>query len=148
MPRITIEPHAAPADVAIVHDGLRAFNVAHIGDPGLIEVNVFLRDDDGTVVGGLTGHIKWRWLYVAKLWIDDRHRTEGGGSQLMAAAERFAVENGCIGSFLDTFSYQARPFYEKLGYSCFGTLEGFPPGHAQHFLSKHLHAPFPHTSPP
>jgi GNAT superfamily N-acetyltransferase len=138
MPRITVEPHADPQDIATVHAGLRAFNVAHIGDPGLEDVHVFLRDDEGTVVGGLTGHIKWKWLYVAKLWIDDAHRTGGAGSALMAAAERFAVERGCIGSYLDTFSYQARPFYEKLGYTCIGTLDGFPPGHAQYFLRKSL----------
>jgi GNAT superfamily N-acetyltransferase len=135
---VTVEPHADPADVQAVHTGLRAFNVAHIGEPREEPVHVFLRDGDGRVVGGLTGHIKWKWLYVAKLWVDERFRGQGAGARLMEAAERYARERECIGASLDTFEYQARPFYERLGYRLFGTLEGFPPGGRQYFLSKSL----------
>jgi hypothetical protein len=34
--------------------------------------------------------------------------------------------------------HQARPFYEKLGYELFGTLEGYPAGTRQHHLFKRL----------
>jgi len=40
--------------------------------------------------------------------------------------------------WLDTFSFQARPFYERLGFSLFGALAGYPPGSARHFLVKRL----------
>jgi hypothetical protein len=63
--RLTIEPHPAPADVDAVHVGHRAFNVEHIGDPHEEHVHIFLRVSDDRVVGGLLGHIGWRWLYVA-----------------------------------------------------------------------------------
>ncbi|MDB5536981.1 MAG: Acetyltransferase family protein, partial [Devosia sp.] len=43
-----------------------------------------------------------------------------------------------VGIWLDTFSFQARPFYEKLGYSVFGTIPDYPPGGARYFLSKTL----------
>ena len=39
-------------------------------------------------------------------------------------------------SYLDTFSFQARPMYEKLGYSVFGTLEDHPQGHTQWYMKK------------
>src|SRR5687767_2375743 len=68
-PRISVEPGASQADIAAVQAGLRAFNVEILGDPCEEPVNVFLRDDDGVVVGGLLGHIRWRWLYVSKLWM-------------------------------------------------------------------------------
>lgn len=136
--RLTIEPHPAPEDVHTVNAGLRAFNVARIGDPHEEHVHIFLRDDAGHVVGGLLGHIRWRWLYVAKLWVDDRFRGAGQGSALLAAAEELARDRGCIGVHLDTFEYQARPFYEKLGYAVFGTLDGFPPGYRQFYLTKML----------
>lgn len=42
---------------------------------------------------------------------------------------------------LDTFEYQARPFYEKLGYQLFGTLDGYPPGYRQFYLRKRLSPP-------
>lgn len=138
--RVTVEPTPAPDDVRVVHDGLRAFNVAHIGEPDEQPVHVFLRDSAGLVVGGLTAYIKWRWLYVAKLWVRDDHRGAGSGRRLMEAAEGVARDRRCIGVHLDTFEYQARPFYEKLGYQLFGTLEGYPPNHRQHFLAKRLDA--------
>lgn len=138
--QLSIEPDAVPADVAAVQAGLRAFNVSHIGEPGEEPVQIFLRDDRGAVVGGLLGHIRWRWLYVAKLWVSASHRGGGHGSALMAAAESQARARGCLGAYLDTFEYQARPFYEKLGYVLFGTLEGYPPGHRQYFLAKPLAA--------
>ena len=38
----------------------------------------------------------------------------------------------------DTFSFQARPFYEKLGYRVFGTLENHPSGHQHYLMTKKL----------
>ena len=137
-PRISVEQGAPAADVAAVGAGLRAFNVARIGDPGEEPVHVFLRDAEGRVVGGLLGHIRWRWLYVAKLWVGEAHRGAGHGAALLAAAEERARARGCLGAYLDTFEYQARPFYEKLGYRLFGTLEGYPPGYRQYHLAKRL----------
>jgi hypothetical protein len=52
--------------------------------------------------------------------------------------EAEAIRRGCHGAFLDTFSYQARPFYEKLGYEVFGTLEDYPPGHQRFYMRKRL----------
>ena len=47
-----------------------------------------------------------------------------------------AQARGCFGAWVDTFSFQARPFYEKQGYTVFGTIADQPPGHARHFLFK------------
>ena len=137
-PRITIEPNATAADIATVANGLRAYNVDIIGPPNEEAVHIFLRDAEGAVVGGLIGHIKWRWLFVAKLWMQEHVRGQGHGAALLRAAENLARDRGCIGAHLDTLEYQARPFYEKCGYELFGTLEGFPPGYRQYFLSKRL----------
>ena len=135
-PRLSIEPDASPADIAAVQAGLRAFNVETLGDPREEAVNIFLRDASDAVAGGLLGHIRWRWLYVAKLWVRDDLRGHGHGAALMDAAEERARSRDCIGTYLDTFEFQARPFYEKRGYTLFGTLEGFPPGYRQYFLAK------------
>jgi GNAT superfamily N-acetyltransferase len=136
--RVSVEPDAARADVETVRNGLRAFNVARIGAPDEVATQVFLRDAAGQVVGGLLGEIRWRWLYVAKLWVADEQRGRGYGGDLLAAAEEFAREHDCIGVYLDTFEYQARPFYEKYGYELFGTLDGYPPGYRQYHLAKRL----------
>jgi len=56
----------------------------------------------------------------------------------MDRAEAIARAHGCVGIWLDTFSFQARGFYEKLGFAVFGTMEDFPPGHQRFFLQKRL----------
>jgi hypothetical protein len=53
---------------------------------------------------------------------------------------RYAIERGCHGAFLGSFSFQARPLYEKLGYEVFGALDDFPPGHRLFLLKKRLTA--------
>jgi GNAT superfamily N-acetyltransferase len=123
-------------ETAVVY-GLRAFNEKEIG-PSNEEPVKFVAFDVEGVVGGLIGQIRWRWLYVAKLWVDERARRQGVGTNLLTAAEDLARKRGCVGVSLDTFEYQARPFYEKLGYEVFGTLEGYPPGHRQFYLRKKL----------
>lgn len=136
---LSIETTPSTADVDVVQRGLRAFNVARIGEPNEEPVTIFLRER-GTrrVVGGLLGHIRWRWLYVAKLWVHEDVRGGGGGTRLMAAVEAHARARGCLGIYLDTFEYQARPFYEKLGFQLYGVLEGYPPGYRQFYLAKPL----------
>jgi hypothetical protein len=45
------------------------------------------------------------------------------GRELIKREEIYAIERGCTDAYLDTFSFQARAFYEKLAYRVFGTLE-------------------------
>jgi GNAT superfamily N-acetyltransferase len=136
--RVSVEPHASREDIDTVTTGLRDFNTGFLGPPVLEPLHVFLRDSDGEIVGGLLGHSIYGWMYVAKLWIAQEFRGRGLGRELLEAAEREAVARGCIGIHLDTFEYQARPFYEKNGYRLFGTLEGYPQGYRQYYLAKRL----------
>jgi hypothetical protein len=39
---------------------------------------------------------------------------------------------------VETADWQARPFYEKLGYTVFATLDNCPEGHTRYFLKKDL----------
>ena len=134
---VTIDSDMSPADEATVVHGLLSFNERWLGPANAEEVKLVARDDQG-VVGGLIGQMRWRWLYVAKLWVDERGRGRGIGTELLRAAEDLARSSGCTDVSLDTFEYQARPFYEKLGYELFGTLDGYPPGYRQFYLRKRL----------
>jgi len=135
---VHIDGEVMPADEALVVRGLLAFNEDRLGPADDRPVKFVARDSTGVVVGGILGHTRWHWLYIAKLWVDERARGHGLGTRLMAAAEDLARSRGCTDVSLDTFDYQARPFYEKLGYELFGTLEGYPPGSRQYYLRKRL----------
>ena len=56
----------------------------------------------------------------------------------MQAAEAEAHERGCVGSTLDTFSFQALGFYKKIGYDFVGNLTGYDDKYERYYLKKHL----------
>jgi GNAT superfamily N-acetyltransferase len=118
---------------------LVAFNEAK-GGPSLYRtVAVLLRDKDtGETVGGLWGKIAYSWFFAELLFVPEQLRGGGTGSRLLAQAEEIARANGCVGIWLDTFSFQAPGFYLKRGYEVFGTLEDHPAGSNRLFFRKHV----------
>jgi ribosomal protein S18 acetylase RimI-like enzyme len=72
------------------------------------------------------------------LWVDEKHRNKGLGTQLLLKAEVLAGKRGCKYVHLDTFSFQAPEFYRKLGYKRFGALKPFPKGSTRYFLYKKI----------
>ncbi len=135
---ITFEEHATDTDVRRIGEGLDKYNLEQTGRSDFRKLNIFIRNSDGTILGGVIGGTYWGWLYIDLLWIDEKVRGEGYGRKLLVAAEEEAIRRGCTQVFLDTFSFQARPFYEKHGYIIFGELKDFPPGHNRYFLQKTL----------
>jgi GNAT superfamily N-acetyltransferase len=81
---------------------------------------------------------KFNWVHIVLVWVAENLRGAGYGRQLMAAMEHEPKERGCTSAHLDTFSFQARPFYESLGYEVFGTLDDYPAGHQKFFMRKAL----------
>jgi len=117
--------------------GLHAYNVDAAGKADHRPLTISLRDR-GKIVGGLVGETFFGWLFVSLLWIAEQHRGKGLGKSLVEAAEAEARQRGVRGVYLDTFSFQAPGFYEKLGYREFGRLNGFPAGHDRVWMTKAL----------
>ena len=136
--RIVSDPHASEGLRKVVADHLDTYNVAVTGFHEYSPVNLFLRDAGDEVVGGLLGSIWGGVLYVRILWVSETLRWRGFGRRLMEMGERRAMERGCRHVFLDTFSFQAPDFYEKVGYQTYAKAEDWPVGHAHHFLRKDL----------
>ena len=103
-------------------------------------VAITLTDDNGEIIGGLWGKTVYDWLFVDYLVVPASMRGRDLGAQLMASAEKIAVERGCVGAWLTTFTFQAQGFYEKLGYEVFGSLDSSPRENVRIFLRKRLRA--------
>lgn len=58
------------------------------------------------------------------------------GSRLLDAAESEARKAGARHAYPETYSFQARPFYERHGYRVVGELPDFPPGESYYLLRK------------
>jgi GNAT superfamily N-acetyltransferase len=117
---------------------LIAFNRENGPPINRLDIALTLRDERGNLEGGLWGRAAFDWLFVEYLAVPPHLRGNGAGTALMLQAERIAREHGCIGIWLDTFSFQARPFYEKLGYTLFGQLDDHPRGGTRYFMQKRL----------
>jgi GNAT superfamily N-acetyltransferase len=136
MAEVQIEKRYGPTKKRI-HEGIIAFNSAVTGYQRTKTFAVSVRDGD-EIVGGAVGMVRREWLFIDELWLDERYRGKGFGSQVMDSAEDHGRALGAKAVYLDTFSFQARPFYEKRGYRVFGELENYPPGYTRYWLSKSL----------
>ena len=126
----------APGVLEAIVRALDASSAAAVGPaaPRLLAVPV--RDDAGVAAGGLWGCTQFGWLQVQFLFVPEVLRGRGLGRVLMGLAEREARARGCVGAVVEAFSFQAAPFYRRLGFAAFGVLDGFPPGHQRIYMSK------------
>ncbi len=133
------EEKAKAEDIRYLIGKLKEFNDAHAPVPfERKEVRLFARDDDGKIIGGLLGNIGMHCLVIQILWVEELHRSQRLGRRLVAEAEKIAVQSGALQSILETTSFQAPEFYEKLGYSIIFELADAPLGADTIFMQKSL----------
>jgi GNAT superfamily N-acetyltransferase len=139
-PKIAMTDAPTPEMWNAIVGPLVQFNMARIGRTEIYCPLVITLSDPATdeIIGGLYGGTLWDYLRVDLLFVPEGLRGCGIGRQLMTKAEAEAVRRGCHGASLDTYSFQARGFYERLGYAVFGIIEQCPPGHRRFYLSKRL----------
>ncbi len=117
---------------------LIAYNISQAGPSENRPVVILLKDEANEVIGGLWGHTGYEWLFTQLLVVPASLRGQGVGSEMMQLAEQEAIRRGCHGAWLDTFEFQARGFYERIGYECFGELPNYPKGYSRFFMKKML----------
>lgn len=137
MPEIVAVSSLPKADA----DQIEELLIVHGQEKGYVwderDLTVVIREGD-RMLGGLLGRTVQGWLYIGELAVAEELRGQGYGRKLVEEAERLALERGCHGAWLNTHSFQAPGFYEKLGYQRFGTLDDFPPGEQRLFYRKRL----------
>lgn len=136
--QLNITDQVTHHDLDEIRLGLNAFNSRFINIDEVKSIGVFVSNAQGKKLAGLTGSTSGNWLRIDMLWVSEAMRGQGVGSQLMQAAEEEARRRGCLYAQVDTVSFQARPFYEKLGYTLRFSLDHYPRHHQRHYLSKAL----------
>lgn len=101
-----------------------------------------IADDEGSIIAGCIVEIdSWKIACIDTLWVDENYRGQGLGSALIREAECAAKEKGCYAMTLGTFDFQARPLYEKHGFTVCGTIKNWPRGHENYLMMKRLDRP-------
>ena len=133
---LTSEP--SPEDLAVILDGLTAFNEGEVGAAERQTLAVLIRDPERKGIGGLSGYTSWGWLFTQLLFIPQSLRGNGMAGRLLRTAEEEARRRGCHGAWIDTFNPVALEAYKRQGYETFGELPGFVSGRTRTFLKKAL----------
>ena len=111
-----------------------------VGPDNYAPLAIFVRDDTGTIRGGLLGETFWQWLHISTVWINESDRGQGLGTRLLVLAEEEGIKRGCISAFLDSLSFQAPDFYLQRGYEIWGELKDLPVGHRADFPAEEIGA--------
>lgn len=138
---LTLETNVTKEDREAIVSGLVAYNQSQVGIRDSQDLAIVLRNSEGEVVGGVLGASFYGWLHIDILWVHESLRGSGYGQKLLGMAEAEGRERGCGNIYLDTFSFQALPFYKKSGYRVYGELPDFPEGGTRYSLTKALAAP-------
>lgn len=97
-----------------------------------------IEEDGGMFVGGLAGHIYWRTMEIDDFYIEGMYRGNGLGRRMINEAIELAKNNVLDFILLSTFSFQAKTFYEKLGFYVIGEIKDYPPGESLYTMRMDL----------
>ncbi|MBN21250.1 MAG: GNAT family N-acetyltransferase [Bdellovibrionaceae bacterium] len=99
---------------------------------------ITVRDSEEGIVGGVAAKTFGSWLLIENLWVHESLRGKNMGTQILNRLESAARKRGCKYVLLDTLNFQARPFYEQLGYQVQWIQENYPKEGCKYFMTKEL----------
>ncbi len=136
--RLVVEDSPEPADLALLEERVAAAAVAAAGVGDDEEFAIFVRNDDGRILAGISGMVWGGCCELHAMWVDESLRGRGLGRALMKGAEGEARRRGC--ALVEFFAYDilARDLYERLGYETVGVIDGCPAGSAARWYRKDL----------
>jgi len=133
---LSVHDEVPAEDARVVDRGLDDSNAAAAPIHEVRPLSCFARLENGTAVGGAIGRTWGQCCELQQLWVDTAHRRLGMGTRLVRRFEEAAAARGCSVFYLDTFSFQARAFYERLGYAVSLEIRGFAPGVAKYIMIR------------
>lgn len=135
---ITADP--TPEDKAAVDRGISQFNEQQPEFGKVLPLCVFAKNGGDQVVAGAVGRTWGQCCELQRLWVASDLRGQGIGRELLSRFELEAASRGCRLVYLDTFTFHAPGFYEKLGYAAELAVDGYAEGISKFTMQKHLAA--------
>lgn len=121
---------------SVIKKGIIDYNSPFFGSNPSQPFTIYIKNLKSEVIAGLTGFYKGKYARVDLFWVQNELRHQGLGKKLILKLEEFIKTKGCCYIQLDTFDFQARPFYEKLGFECIGTISSWVEDRDCHFMRK------------
>jgi len=97
-----------------------------------------LYQDMNSLKASIYGSLYYGCMHIDTIFVDEDLRGRGHGKELVRLAENFAVKKNCLFITVSTMDWEARGFYEKLGYMPEYERKGYIKDSILYSLIKHL----------
>ncbi len=125
-------------DIDELKNALTQFNLSHIEVTKREPIAIWCRNEGNEKIGGISGNTFGEWLEVKYLWVSENYRKQNIGTTLLLKMEEVAKSRGCCKASVDTYDFQAKPFYEKNGFKTVLSLEDYPKSGRKYYLIKKI----------
>ncbi|HLJ31525.1 MAG TPA: GNAT family N-acetyltransferase [Candidatus Babeliales bacterium] len=87
---------------------------------------IFITSIEGKIIGGAIGSIleyknSGKSCKTSTVWVDEQYRNNGLGTKIINEVITYAINKQCKNIHLETYEWQAKPFYEKRGFNVVAT---------------------------
>ena len=136
--RLVVEESPDPAELALLEERVATAAIAAAGLGEDREFGIFVRDDDGRILAGVSGIVWGGCCELQALWVEESLRGRGLARALMTGAEEEARRQGCALIVSNAYDLLSGGLHEHLGYETVGVIEGCPAGSAARRFRKGL----------
>ncbi|MBS0654702.1 MAG: GNAT family N-acetyltransferase [Verrucomicrobia bacterium] len=113
--------------------------IQETGINGLNEEPIsFELSDNGAFVGAIVVQLFWEQLHIKYLFVEENYRGQGIARRLMNHALEYGKKRGCQFAFVETMSFQAPAFYQKMGFKIEFSRSGYAANTTFHYLKRSL----------
>lgn len=97
-----------------------------------------MMDDEENFIAGISGIIIYGALYIDLLWVHANFRGLSYGTLLIAEADKLAKQKNCNFLYLSTMDFEAKSFYQKLGFEVEYVRNGYDNNSMMYYLIKKI----------
>ena len=121
-----------------IYEGFSRHSIATTGHDEKINAVAFVATAGKEFAGAVVVELFWGTLHVKNVYISENYRGQKLGTRLMERAIAYGYTNSCPFAFVETMSFQALGFYQKLCFQLEFTRAGYAHGTSFHYLRKDL----------
>lgn len=90
------------------------------------------------IIGGIVFYKEFDWMFIERTYICPEFRKKGIGTQIIKELENYCRDNNIVGIRLSTWDFQAKGFYEKLGFELLYKINNCPIGNIDYGFIKYI----------
>lgn len=118
----------------VVINGVHNYNNNLHNDP--VSHHSIYAKSDNKIIGGALIYQHSDAIYIDSLWVDDKYRNQGIGSELLRRTEQDCLEKGIPKQIISTFNKRAKELYINHGFKVIATVPNYIQGLDKYYLEK------------